>query len=835
MATSKTFIPMVSASPPPLDGFDDDEDDDFGSFASAGFSPEKPKPVAANDTHFFPIKEEPLDVEQDEEFGNFATFESNNQTGHTHTNGDDVINSSDSDLEFGTFPVLKKQTESIDNEKSKTNVKAFHSFTNGGDPNEGDNSWGDFTNSPDRKTDVVITDNSSEPENQNLQSSHSKSKTSKDVLSQGTGDNKETCDDLSRNSVNTNSSNSYSDDNAMDFHSPFTSDSHSQDTDSSDFQSSQSAKTERSEVWSKAKTPELSHSGMVDVKSHIEEPPKAVSHEESMNEPFTVEPKQGGVGLQTVEAESVSEDEFGDFNSVTSVNSQEKPNKNVISSQTSDQSHQSQDSDSQCAKSDISQGDSQHSVGGGSSISRSPEPPADDWGDFDSVPTSTKEPTTKKSEILGPVTSHDDGDDDFNDFESFNEKPTSEDNSTSQTQDDSSFGGFGTFHTSASWTQETKPTDTNQPLKQPTQATPSTTSNLSKDDFGDFGAFQEGSSTQAAPRAAGDFQAFSGSQNEAKSDLSRFSLAFDTVSASSSQAPSSRVDRVFKTCFPGNGSPLAASLVVDLLIDIVVKGRQEAEDQSAISDSGKTHASRQNDNSNVWNCLRDLERTNALGYQWAKSGNSKQLLGSLGVDSRNILASKKTGMPIFAPNLGMLMPSKPGEKQERPASSGSGLVEESPEGEPGSTPAGTPQDAVPKVEFDWSNSGLTNPLDANGLNLDIFSKEGSTSANHYVSKSKHKSAPPLDPEILKLEKSGPPQPLPAQKNHKPLDDILKSSATSMVRQRSQRDAGLSSEANRVLDGLPSLSFMHAKVLMFPMRPLEGGTTAGSAPSQGSLL
>ncbi len=96
-------------------------------------------------------------------------------------------------------------------------------------------------------------------------------------------------------------------------------------------------------------------------------------------------------------------------------------------------------------------------------------------------------------------------------------------------------------------------------------------------------------------------------------------------------------------------------------------------------------------NGNVWSCLRDLERTNALGYQWTKSGNSKQLLASLGIDSRNILASKKAGMPIFAPNLGMLMPNKPDEKQlERPDAWGS-LTQESPEGEQGTILAtGTP-------------------------------------------------------------------------------------------------------------------------------------------------
>ena len=48
-------------------------------------------------------------------------------------------------------------------------------------------------------------------------------------------------------------------------------------------------------------------------------------------------------------------------------------------------------------------------------------------------------------------------------------------------------------------------------------------------------------------------------------------------------------------------------------------------------------------------------------------------------------------MPIFAPDLGMLMPSKPGEKQEKPAATGNGAVEESPDAEQGPLPVGTPE------------------------------------------------------------------------------------------------------------------------------------------------
>ena len=41
---------------------------------------------------------------------------------------------------------------------------------------------------------------------------------------------------------------------------------------------------------------------------------------------------------------------------------------------------------------------------------------------------------------------------------------------------------------------------------------------------------------------------------------------------------------------------------------------------------------------NVWASLSDLENTQAVRYQWANSGNSKLLLASLGIDSRNIVS-----------------------------------------------------------------------------------------------------------------------------------------------------------------------------------------------------
>ncbi len=41
----------------------------------------------------------------------------------------------------------------------------------------------------------------------------------------------------------------------------------------------------------------------------------------------------------------------------------------------------------------------------------------------------------------------------------------------------------------------------------------------------------------------------------------------------------------------------------------------------------------------VWNNLKDVEKTDALGYQWDKSNNNALLLKSLSIDTRNIVST----------------------------------------------------------------------------------------------------------------------------------------------------------------------------------------------------
>lgn len=165
----------------------------------------------------------------------------------------------------------------------------------------------------------------------------------------------------------------------------------------------------------------------------------------------------------------------------------------------------------------------------------------------------------------------------------------------------------------------------------------------------------------------------------------------------------------------------------------------------------------------VWLKLQDMERSHALSYQWSGSATNKGLLVSLGIDSRNILFGPRwnSSVPRFAANLGFspLEPMQASRTSMTPQEPAKELTREE---------AATEETVVPAAEFDWINSGLVNPLD---------SPKASTSDS-------------LMQQVL-----------------------LYNQCTPVTYSRQ----GLSQEAVRVLDELPDLSFLQAKLLMFPVQ------------------
>uniref|UniRef100_A0A8C5L6D4 Aftiphilin n=1 Tax=Jaculus jaculus TaxID=51337 RepID=A0A8C5L6D4_JACJA len=96
------------------------------------------------------------------------------------------------------------------------------------------------------------------------------------------------------------------------------------------------------------------------------------------------------------------------------------------------------------------------------------------------------------------------------------------------------------------------------------------------------------------------------------------------------------------------------------------------------------------------------------------------------------------------------------------------------------------QESLPPVQFDWSSSGLTNPLDG------------------------------VDPELYELTTAKLEISTPSLRVTDAFTKLMSTvEKTSTSTRKPKREERLSEEAAKVISSLPDLTFMHAKVLMFP--------------------
>nr|XP_060640439.1 aftiphilin isoform X2 [Anolis sagrei ordinatus] len=242
-----------------------------------------------------------------------------------------------------------------------------------------------------------------------------------------------------------------------------------------------------------------------------------------------------------------------------------------------------------------------------------------------------------------------------------------------------------------------------------------------------------------------------------------------------------RLERIFEACFPSVLiSEMEEEIVpLNLLLEVGNKpGRAEnAQSERELLD--------------VWAELQDIHDAYGLKYQWGGSHSNKKLLCSLGIDTRNILftGNKKQPVivPMYAAGLGMLEPTK---EPLKPISAAEKIASI------GQTPPVSPemnictpdqfQESLPPVQFDWSSSGLTNPLDG------------------------------VDPELYELTTSK----LETSNTTSKVTDAFAKLMSTVEKANSsakkpKKEEQLSEEAAKVISSLPDLSFMHAKVLMFP--------------------
>ncbi|CAD5121630.1 DgyrCDS10125 [Dimorphilus gyrociliatus] len=122
-----------------------------------------------------------------------------------------------------------------------------------------------------------------------------------------------------------------------------------------------------------------------------------------------------------------------------------------------------------------------------------------------------------------------------------------------------------------------------------------------------------------------------------------------------------------------------------------------------LTGQSSTKSSKKEIDISFWNNLTHLEDTLALQYSWTKSGVYQFLLKAINVDTRNILTGNKN-LPVYASHLGT--PLEPVRQGEMKVTSPSlEIVDTS------SSSTITPSENVPPAQFDWSTSGLKNPLD----------------------------------------------------------------------------------------------------------------------------
>merc|ERR1719193_1109491 len=220
------------------------------------------------------------------------------------------------------------------------------------------------------------------------------------------------------------------------------------------------------------------------------------------------------------------------------------------------------------------------------------------------------------------------------------------------------------------------------------------------------------------------------------------------------------------------------------LINCVFGGKNKSWSAENISSDEPDLEKNVLDDGDIFQPMENPALTPGLNYKWRDSATYTIMLYTLGIDSRVVLDGEgwRSSVPRYAPKTaatlltpGLLTPQpvvSTGEKQEEPAQESKDTV--------GSSCGVSP------AEFDWNNSGLTNPLEENGLSEEKNAQ-------------KVMETPKVITELL------------ASQNKQILAE--KKSLTVLQKHTSR-------EAKNILDGFPLLNFMTSSVLMFPTKSID---------------
>ncbi|XP_054886021.1 aftiphilin [Poeciliopsis prolifica] len=220
----------------------------------------------------------------------------------------------------------------------------------------------------------------------------------------------------------------------------------------------------------------------------------------------------------------------------------------------------------------------------------------------------------------------------------------------------------------------------------------------------------------------------------------------------------------------------------------------------------------------MFSLSEDMHCSLGLQFKWGGSHSNTTLLRCLGVDTRNIvfIGTKKQAVtvPAYASSLGMLDPTK----DPSPAVCSPGRTAVSASSGPPETQKASTRSAqeLPSNQPDWSCRGLSGSQEVcSSLNLDYF---GSEDESRSSSSSRASSPPPgVDCELYKIIISKLETDNKTSQTQDTLNRLMSTAeSTSISPRKPSAQEELSGEAGRMISELPDLSFMQAKVLMFPV-------------------
>ncbi|XP_063604712.1 aftiphilin-like isoform X2 [Penaeus indicus] len=246
----------------------------------------------------------------------------------------------------------------------------------------------------------------------------------------------------------------------------------------------------------------------------------------------------------------------------------------------------------------------------------------------------------------------------------------------------------------------------------------------------------------------------------------------------------------------------------------------------------------------VWHHLENLEGSAALKLSWGNTQAHNLFLSSVNVDARNILFGQKwsSSVPLFAQTLSFspLTPAKSSEGSSAglpagisgtrngpatppitslaPAALNKNPLEDSPPVEIANSKDGNAEEQIPPAKFDWTSSGLTNPLEGPAYNSSLFDLDLLLTNSSIGKGATNALLASLEREFLSEggEKGtsgrikSPPTPSPLVQQILGGGMSKASSATTPLQ-------SLAPDVRLVVEQLPDLGFMRSRVLMFPIR------------------